>query len=123
MPCGPGFSGALALGSDVHAASLGQSAGQGGVEGGAGGEGGSVGVGEFLLGGEAERKKKRAWWDRPQATPLSDARAAGLFKEALHMPQGTQFTTQFTYFTSTKVQILTPEDLRARPPALWARAE
>ena len=81
------------------------------------GEGESVGV------GEAERKKKRAWWDRPQATPLSDARAAGLFKEALHMPQGTQFTTQFTYFTSTKVQILTPEDLRARPPALWARAE
>jgi hypothetical protein len=123
VPCGPpGFSGALALGSDVHAAaSLGQGAGQGGVEVGEGGEGGSVGG--FLLGGEAERRKKRAWWERPQATPLSDARAAGLFKEALHMPQGAQFTAQCTYFASTKAQILTPEELRARPPALWARAE
>ena len=31
--------------------------------------------------------------------------------------RGTQFTTQFTCFTSTKVQILTPEELRARRKA------
>jgi hypothetical protein len=26
----------------------------------------------FLLGGEAERKKERAWWEQPEATPRND---------------------------------------------------
>jgi hypothetical protein len=34
--------------------------------------------------------------------------------------QGTQFTTQFTCFISTKVQILTPEELRAGAQVLVA---
>ena len=55
--------------------SLGQDTGQGSV--GEGGEGRSVGVGGFLLGGETDRKEKRVWWERPETTPLSDARVTG----------------------------------------------
>ena len=45
-------------------------------------------MGEFKLGGEQDWKWKKAWWERPQALPLSDTRATKLFKDALSVPAG-----------------------------------
>ena len=40
------------------------------------------------LGGEAEWRAKKAWWQKPAALPLSDSRAMRLFKDSLSTPSG-----------------------------------
>ena len=40
------------------------------------------------LGGEAEWRAKKAWWQKPAALPLSDSRAMRLFKDSLSTPLG-----------------------------------